>query len=78
MECRGSQCRRGRRRVRKTGVVGDCCYLSFAEAKGRGGVSRRPHGVELGGEDVDYIGGVVIIVREVDVDGKAGVVLGIA
>ena len=62
----------------RRGVVGDCCYLSVAEAKGRGRVSRRPPGVELDGEDVDYIGGVVIIVREVDVYGKAGVVMDIA
>jgi hypothetical protein len=32
----------------------------------------------LDGEDANYICGVVIVVREVDEDGKAGVVLGIA
>ena len=59
------------------GVVGDCFDLSVVKAKGRGGVSRRPHGVEMYGEYAHNIGVVVVVVREVDVDIKAGVVLGI-
>jgi hypothetical protein len=39
--------------------------LSFTEAKGRGGISRLLHGVELNGEELDYVGGVVVVVREV-------------
>ncbi len=59
------------------GVVGDCCDLSIAESKGVGGVSRRLHGVKLDGEIVQYVGVVVVIVREVDVDIKACIVLGV-
>ncbi len=59
------------------GVVGNCFDLSVEKAKGRGGVSRKPRGVELYGEYVHNVGVVVVIVGEVDVDIKAGVVLGI-
>ena len=59
------------------GVAEDCCYLSVADAEGRGGVFRRPHGVELERYNVNDVGGVVVVVGEIDVYIKAGVILGI-
>ena len=44
---------------------------------GVGGVPRRPHGVKLECQDVDDVGGIVVVVGEVNVDIEAGVVLGV-
>ncbi len=59
-------------------VVGDGCKCCRVNAGGRGRVFRRSHGVELDGENVDDVGGVVVVVRKVDVNIEADVVLGVA
>ena len=58
-------------------VFGDGCDNCSLNARGRGRMSRRSHGVELGCEDVDDVCGIAVVVREVYVDVYIAVVLGI-
>ncbi len=44
----------------------------------RSRVSRRSHRVELDGEDVDHVCGLVVVVQELDIDVEAVFVMGVA
>ncbi len=59
-------------------VGGSSEMVVTAIALMRGRASRRSHEVELDGENVDDVGGVVEVVRKVDVDIEADVVLCVA